>query len=421
MIDNEQPFEEFLAENYQETVELAQDALDRGDNQLALELAEECLEQRQFDVEVLNICAVAATNLNDLVKAHGLFAKALQLNPRNGALHHNYAVLLDRQRNFKEAVTHLEKALELQPDFPEAYINLGNVLDELDRTEDALGKYREALRRMPDSHDAFYNIGYACNRLGRYQEALSNFTRAIEIDRADAGSLNGAGFALSNLGRLEEAGSYYDRAIALAPENATYRFNRGLMYLRLQHFDEARTDFECSLEIEPDFPEALLELMAALVELNQIEELEPLIERVEQLDSASPEPAFFRALVAERNGELLQALEYLDECLRKGPGSLQVLNNKGNVLLGLRRLEKAMECFDHILTCDPDYALAHFNRSCVLAQQRQLEASLASLTRALELDSTLASEVMEDPDFEPLRSHPDFQTLLEKNMNEESR
>jgi len=411
-MDTDQHFEEFLEDTYQESVEMAQAALDRGDDQLALELAEECLEDRHLDVEVLNICAVAATNLDDLVKAEGLFLKALQLDPRNGALHHNYAVLLDRKRHFEKAVRHLEKALELQPDFPEAYINLGNVLDELNRTEEALECYREALRRMPDSHDAYYNIGYACNRLGRFEEAVDNFKRALEFDDEDAGSQNGAGFALFNLGQVEEAAGFYDRAIALEAENATYRFNRGLLRSHTGDLEGALEDYTQAVRADSDFFEAVLEMLATLIELDRFVEAEALLNHADTLDPDSPEPPFFRALLAERQGDPLAALVHIEESLRRDPESLQVLNNKGNILLGLGRLADALACFDQLLARDPGYALAHFNRACVLAQKGEGDAALAALAAALEQDASLWQELLDDPDFEPIRRHPRFDELV---------
>jgi tetratricopeptide (TPR) repeat protein len=414
MMDTEQEFEEFLEDNYQDNLEMAQAALDRGDNVLALELAEECLEERQLDVEVLNIAAVAATNLDDLPKAQWLFAKALQLDPRNGALHHNYAVLLDRQCKFEQAVEHLERALEFQPDFPEAYINLGNVLDELERTDEALAKYREALRRMPDSHDAYYNIGYACNRLERYDEALESFLKALELFPDDAGSQNGAGYALANLGRLDSAGSFYDRAIQLDPHNATYRFNRGLMKARQGLAEEALLDLGIALESDNGFFDALIEQLALLVKLGRFEEVETLLVRADELNPESPEPPFYRALLAERRGDSEQALVHLEESLSRDPLSLQVLNNKGSVLLGLGRLEEALECFEAILEQDPEYALAHFNRACVLAQRQLADEAVKALEKALRFDAQLKSEVAEDPDFDPIRQSVPFRKLTER-------
>jgi len=410
-MDTDQEFEEFLEDTYAESVELAQAALDRGDDNLALELAEECLEEKQLDVEVLNICAVAATNLGDLTKAQGLFKKALQLDPRNGALHHNFAVLLDRQQEFSKAVHHLERALELQPDFPEAYINLGNVLDELGRTEEALKRYREALRRMPDSHDAYYNIGYACNRLGLHEEAVENFKKALELFPEDAGSLNGAGFALYSQGLYAEAVSFYDRAIACEPKNATYRFNRGLLHARTDVHAAALDDLSQAISCDPEFVEAYLEIVPLLADHNRFDEAEALLCRVEELDPENTELLFLRALICERQGEPEKALDYLEKSLLQDPESLQVLNNKGNLLIDLERLDEAMVCFEEIIRRQPDYALAHFNRACVFALRGEAEPAVAALRRALELDGDLWEEIPADPDFSAIKENPVFLQL----------
>ncbi|NIQ95555.1 MAG: hypothetical protein GWO11_08435, partial [Desulfuromonadales bacterium] len=80
---------QYREEQYQQKLEQAQGSLAEGEPQTALYLAEDLLEQRALDVEVLNLCAVAATNLGDTAKAGALFEKALLLEPGNGAVHHN--------------------------------------------------------------------------------------------------------------------------------------------------------------------------------------------------------------------------------------------------------------------------------------------------------------------------------------------
>jgi len=82
--DTESEFEE-------DDLELAQMALNRGDNHAALELAEEYLEQNPFNVEALNLCAIAASKEGDDDNALLLFRKALKIEPQNGAVHHNFA------------------------------------------------------------------------------------------------------------------------------------------------------------------------------------------------------------------------------------------------------------------------------------------------------------------------------------------
>jgi hypothetical protein len=51
--------EYFAAEDEEEQLELAQAALDRGEDETALDLAEECLEANPLNVEALNLCAAA--------------------------------------------------------------------------------------------------------------------------------------------------------------------------------------------------------------------------------------------------------------------------------------------------------------------------------------------------------------------------
>ena len=84
-----------------------------------------------YEVITLNLCAVASANLGEQAQALALYQKALRLDPKNGALHHNYGVLVEQLGRYQEALRHFQRSLELQPDFPEAYINLGNVMDEL--------------------------------------------------------------------------------------------------------------------------------------------------------------------------------------------------------------------------------------------------------------------------------------------------
>ena len=130
----DEEFEDFIEFEENGRLELAQVSLDRGDDETAIELGEEYLEKHPLNSEALNICAVAATNLLDYAKALALYRTALTYDPKNGAIHHNFGVLLEKLGSLDEALEHLNSSLELQPDFPEAYINRGNILDEMGRT-----------------------------------------------------------------------------------------------------------------------------------------------------------------------------------------------------------------------------------------------------------------------------------------------
>lgn len=412
-------FEDFFNEAaFDDRLELAQIALDRGESEEALELVEEFLEDHPFDVEALNICAVAATNLRDEVKAMAIYQKALRLDPKNGAIHHNYGVLLDRLGRHGAALEHLRKALTYQPDFPEAYVNLGNVLDELGETPEALKMYDEALKRRPDSADAFFNKGHALNRMGRYSQAENCFRAALEMEPNDPACLNGHAFALAGLGRDEEAVQQYSRAIARERDNANYLFNRGLSLVRLGRFEEALSDFEAALAIEPDFFEALLEKGNVFMEMQRFGEAQAIFEDAAQREPLSAEPPFYLALLLERQGHRDAALGALEESLRLDPDSIHTLNNKGSVLMDLGRLDEALTCFDAILERTDVYPLAHYNRACIFARKGRTADAVRALTKASRLEPHFLSDARVDTDFDAIRHKPSFQKLVRERSGE---
>jgi tetratricopeptide (TPR) repeat protein len=404
--------DDFFEDEDDERLELAQMALDRGENETALDLIEEYLEDHPFDVEALNICAVAATNLEDEIKALGLYQKALRMDPKNGAIHHNYGVLLDRLGRRELAQIHLRKALEYQPDFPEAYVNLGNVLDEMGETAEALAMYDEALKRRPDSADAYFNKGHALNRMGRYAEALNCFSEALFMEPQEPTSLNGAGYALAGLGRDEEAIDFYTRALARDTGNPHVFFNRGLSRMRLEQFQEALTDFDETLALEPEFFDALVEKANVLLELGRFDEARQILALAEERDPACPEPPFYLALICEREGDHEGALVALEESLARDPDSIHSLNNKGSVLMDLGRLDEALGCFEAILERTDIYPLAHYNRACIYALQGKIADAVRALSQASRLEPHFLQDAAEDPDFEGIRHRPSFQKLI---------
>ena len=416
MVDEyEEDYDEFGNFEQSQLLELAQLSLERSENETALELVEEYLEQHPLDVDALNVCAVASANLNDHLKAMTLYRAALSYDPQNGAIHHNFGVLLEKTGDYHAALAAFDRSLELQPDFPEAYINRGNVLDELGQTEEALAMYDEAMRRMPDSSDACFNKGYALNRLERFDEAKVCFLRSLEFNTADAASLNGLGFALAGLKQLSEAIEYYNQAIERDPDNPTYYYNRANSYSRLHQLHQALTDYDTVLTLDSDFGEALVEKIVLLNDNNRSKEAFAALDAADLTFPDSSEVPFYRALLHERRGELEAALDMLDISLARDPESNYSLNNKGNVLMDLNRLEEALVCFDTILQRAPEYTLAHYNRACVFSRQGKEQETLDELEFVLTQDERLLQDALTDPDFAWLINNPFFLKLASLN------
>jgi Flp pilus assembly protein TadD len=76
----------------------------------------------------------------------------------------------------------------------------------------------------------------------------------------------------------------------------------------------------------------------------------------------------------------------------------------GRVDLAVQDLERALEF-------DPTGALIHYNLACYLSLFGDKPRALSHLSRALRIDANYRRLVDDEPDFDPIRSDPEFQAL----------
>jgi tetratricopeptide (TPR) repeat protein len=84
----------------------------------------------------------------------------------------------------------------------------------------------------------------------------------------------------------------------------------------------------------------------------------------------------------------------------------------GMCLLKLGRLESAYEHFGAALALDKDYAPTHYNLASYYALKNDPVGSIGSLKRAITLYPKIKSWVKTDPDFDSIRSNPEFTKLI---------
>jgi len=75
------------------------------------------------------------------------------------------------------------------------------------------------------------------------------------------------------------------------------------------------------------------------------------------------------------------------------------------------RLDLAIDALQRALTADPGEALVHYNLACYLSLAAKKEPALDHLSMALRLDPRYRQMIDSEPDFDPIRSDPDFQAL----------
>ena len=75
-------------------------------------------------------------------------------------------------------------------------------------------------------------------------------------------------------------------------------------------------------------------------------------------------------------------------------------------------LQRAIEAIHSALKADPSEALLHYNLACYLSLAGDKDGALVHLSQALAAEAYYRSLVDNEPDFDPIRSDPDFQALI---------
>jgi len=119
-----------------------------------------------------------------------------------------------------------------------------------------------------------------------------------------------------------------------------------------------------------------------------------------------------RADEAQRADHL--AIDSINKHLELNPNEARAFNLGAIVLARLGEVERAREWNNRAISLAPDDDAILYNASCVFAVLGEEDQALAGLQRAIEAGLAGGDWVLHDPDWERLRDHPRFQTLMQR-------
>jgi len=86
-------------------------------------------------------------------------------------------------------------------------------------------------------------------------------------------------------------------------------------------------------------------------------------------------------------GELLQALDDFNRCLRINPNLAEAYHNRGYTWWKLKEYDRAMADFNKALELNPQYASAYIHRAIVWDEMGDYERSISDNTKAIQINS----------------------------------
>jgi tetratricopeptide (TPR) repeat protein len=117
-------------------------------------------------------------------------------------------------------------------------------------------------------------------------------------------------------------------------------------------------------------------------------------------------------------GEALRAMERYREAVVPLTQAAEVAPENVHVWFALGwcykrtgQINLAIHSLERVLAVEPSEALAHYNLACYWSLAGGRRRALEYLSRALQLDPDYRHLIDDEPDFDPIRSDPQFQAL----------
>ena len=186
-----------------------------------------CLElDPQHSLALNNLGLVYKNSNADRSLAREHFTQSLKADPNCVDAAINMASLLmdGEPHELDEAHDLLIRFEQQQNDNPLLHHALGQVLQRQKQWDDALKHYLQAYRLTPRDPDLLTNIGIWHFDTKNYDEAIRWFTKALEIDPDHPDANHFLGTTYGNLGRLDLQLPFLEKSIQSNPDDPVTRF-----------------------------------------------------------------------------------------------------------------------------------------------------------------------------------------------------
>lgn len=249
--------------------------------------------------EILHNLGQTYLREHDLAKADLNLSRALKLRPESPDTLYLVAQVYFDQSRPVDALDLLVRAHKLAPDNTDVIFLMARVSMTQNYFEDAIPLLQSGLKIAPNRPDLHAALGESYFMAGKVDNAVSEFQKLIELNPA-AASYAFMGLSYRHLGRFDEALKYFNEGLKLDPHNTSCLYNIGYIDERQGNYIRAEDLFQQVLHLNPDFPDALLELANLRVKDKKYAEAVVYLRRFVKV-SRNPADGYYKLAMAERS------------------------------------------------------------------------------------------------------------------------
>ncbi len=295
------------------------------------------------------------TNQSDLIE--NLTARIIS-NPNDPNLYVKRATAYRDKKMMNLAIRDAERALAIDSTVSYFHTVLGELEFQNGQLRDARLSLEKAVEFDETNTDAYLKLAETNFLLRRYDEALINTNNALRVDDKLAQGYFIKGFIYKELGDTTLAKSSFQTATEVNPEH--YEAYMELGNLSAYQGDALALEyFNTALEIKPNSAEALYNLGMFYQAGEKYDQALVIYRR---LIDVGPDNylGYYNTgyLYLTEYGEYQTALAYFDTVLTIEPAFIDAIYNRGLCFEEMNQKQQAVNVYKNILEVSPDYTLA---------------------------------------------------------------
>jgi tetratricopeptide (TPR) repeat protein len=257
----------------------------------------------------------ALRGAGDFEKAAGVFETAAGLDPKSAAPQLGWAKALVGEKKLSGAAPHFQKAADLDPKYRDALLELAAEYEKAGQPSDAVAIYKQ----FPENAAAQERMGELLIETRQYADAIPGLEKAVADSPTAANRLALAtAYGLSKQfdKELEQLG----QVVSAEPQNYDLRMRYGRALRDRRKLVPAEQQFAGAVKLKPDSLEALNELVAAAIVVEDYQTGLAALDRVKALGKETPGDLFYRAITLDKLKQRKPAIEAYEQFLAASAG-----------------------------------------------------------------------------------------------------
>jgi tetratricopeptide (TPR) repeat protein len=328
--------------------------------------------------------ALALEQQGKNIEAEAAWRAFLKAHPSNPEPYAHLGLLEARQEHYKEAVPLYRKALAMNPAMPGLRLNLGLALFKGGEMKQAILEFKPLLKNQPPSSPqslrlntligmAHYELGeyaaaapylkqaaahdaqnlplrlalaHSCLWAKQYRCVLDTYHEILTLNAESAEADMLAGEALDEMKDITGAIQQFRAAVKANPMEPDAHYGLGYLLWIQKQYPEAMSEFQAELANNPNHVGAMLYLADTDIQIRQIENAGPLLEKVVKLNPKLALGHLDLGIVLDQAGRKQDALREMKEAARLDPDDVNVHWRLGRLYRSMDKTDEAKAEFD---------------------------------------------------------------------------